>query len=158
MKRRRFFADSFDPGLFQMKTKRMIQCLAVFALAFFAGCVATEEMNKTMSTWEGHSVKELLASWGTPTSTASDGQGGQILTYNKSHTEYLPASYTPDYAGAAVATYSWPEGDPALHARTHTPAQTPTIYTPPQSSRVNRMRVFWVDSSGRIYRWSWKGV
>ena len=141
-----------------MKTKRMIHRVAVFALIFFAGCVATEEMNKTMSTWEGHHVKELLASWGAPTSIASDGLGGQILTYNKSHRVYFPESETTDYTSAAIATDSWSEGDSALHPSTRTPAHTSTVYTPPESGRASRLRMFWVDSNGRIYRWSWKGV
>lgn len=151
--------DNFGRRLpIPMKFQRLMRWLPILALMLFAGCVGTEELNRVMRSWEGHSVNELVASWGAPTSRTSDGSGGQIFTYDKSHRTYIPESYSPDYTGAAIATYSHPEGDPTTTPRTHTSAVTPTTYSPAYTSHVTRRRVFWIDSSGRIYRWSWEGV
>jgi hypothetical protein len=39
-------------------------------------------MSNMMESWRGHHQSELIASWGPPQSTASDGAGGTILIYS----------------------------------------------------------------------------
>ena len=85
-------------------------------------------------------MNDLIASWGPPARTMSDGSGGQILIYDMSGRVVLPGSSTTTinvYGNTAVAnTYS-----------------TPDTVIP-----IKRERLFWVDSSGQIYRWSWRGL
>jgi hypothetical protein len=51
-------------------------------------------MNELMSSWDGKNVNDLIASWGPPSQTMSDGNGGQILIYDQSRTIVLPGSST----------------------------------------------------------------
>lgn len=142
-----------------MPIKRTTLAVAMLAVTLFSGCVATNEMNQVMRSWEGHNVKELVASWGEPSAKAGDGQGGQVLTYNKSYTVTTPASYTPDASKIVAARYQSREDDGSVVGYRHvSPMASDTVYNPPSVDRVTRTRTFWVDASGKIYRWDWKGV
>lgn len=66
-----------------------------FALISFTllvqGCASTQ---KIMDSWLGHHQSDLIASWGPPTRTASDGKGGSILIYE----QYVNLGQSPGQA------------------------------------------------------------
>ncbi len=113
-----------------MNAIKSLLCAVALTLGL-VGCVSPSE---TMQTWVGHHQSELIASWGPPQSTASDGKGGTILIYQS----YVNLGQTPGQV-------------------------TPTgygnyYYTAPQQNGYGRSRMFYVDSNGIIYSWRWQGL
>jgi hypothetical protein len=96
------------------------------------GCAS--QVNNAMSSWVGHHESEVIASWGPPGSTASDGNGGHILIYQS----YVNLGQTPgqvNYGGGNTV-----------------------YYTAPQQQGYGRSRMFYVHSDGIIYSWRWQGL
>ncbi len=49
--------------------------VSVLGLLILSGCAT---MNKTMASWEGSHVRDLLISWGRPSEVYSDGEGSRL--------------------------------------------------------------------------------
>lgn len=118
----------------------------------FWGCAS---VNKSMASWMGNNVNNLVASWGPPQQTMSDGQGGQILIYTQTRQWTNPGQATTNTYGQANTSGSY-YGN-TYSGNTYGSAKSTTTYTPPQTHGYSAQRMFWVDSNGRIYRWAWKG-
>lgn len=110
----------------------MRRVCAVVLLIGLANC-ASLNPSKVMQSWVGSHYSNLMMSWGPPTRSMPDGQGGQILIY-----EY--DRYTGQIPGTAQAN---PDGS--------------VSYTAPRHTGYVASRMFWVDGSGRIYNWRWRG-
>jgi hypothetical protein len=125
-----------------------------------SGCMTTKKMNAIMASWMDHDVNDLIADWGPPNGTMSDGKGGQILIFDRSGQLVLPgtATTTGNYIGNATATYNQYGSIGVANANAYGTGYSTTTYQPPTVIPVNRKRMFWVDQKGRIYRWSWKGL
>ena len=106
------------------------------------GCPAA--INKSMASWEGHNVNELIAAWGPPSQTFSDGNGGQVFVYAESRQWIQPGSATTTASATTVGNYTY--------------GSATTVYQPAYVEGYNAYRMFWVDSSGTIYSWSWRGI
>ncbi len=91
------------------------------------GCAS---VNSQMQSWVGHHQSELIASWGPPDRTASDGNGGVVLIYG---------SYR-DFGQTPGKVYS--DGS----------------YTAPRANGYYATRMFYVNADGVIYSWRWKGL
>lgn len=113
--------------------------LLAVAVIFLAGCMTDQQRNDIMASWMGHDMNDLIAAWGAPNSVMSDGKGGQILIYDKSSNLVLPGSTT-----TTINTYG-------------TTAVANSYTSPDTVIPIHRQRMFWVDSTGRIYRWAWRG-
>src|SRR5438034_6258382 len=94
--------------------------LSIIALILLtAGCASN--VNDMMQSWVGHHQSELIAKWGPPQQTASDGKGGTVLVYG----EYVDLGQRPgqarqDYFGNIT-------------------------YTAPQQQGYQRTRMFYVN-------------
>jgi hypothetical protein len=97
-----------------------------------SGCAG--RVDRQMGSWVGHHQSELIRAWGPPNQTASDGDGGTILIYGS----YVNLGQTP--GTATVSPYG------------------KVRYTAPQQQGYSRTRMFYVDRSGRIYAYRWKGL
>jgi hypothetical protein len=116
----------------QEPMKPLQAIILVFAVVLAGGCAS--RINNTMQSWVGHHQSDLIASWGPPQSTASDGKGGTILIYQS----YVNLGQTP---GQVTAT-----------------GYGNYYYTAPQQNGYGRSRMFYVDENGIIYSWHWKGL
>ena len=123
--------------------------LVVLLCLSLTGCAT---INKTMSSWMGHNVNDLIASWGPPQQIMSDGQGGQILIYSSARTYTTPGQATTNTYGTANAYGN------SNYVNVYGSATSTTTYNPPQTSGYTAQRMFWADRNGRLYRWSWKGL
>ena len=123
-----------------IKVLRAISCIVI--LLTLTSCVT--RMNNIMKSWEGHHFSELIASWGPPSQILDDGQGGKIYCY-QSTTSFT----TPGSSHTTGNVYSY--GNTATY-------QGNTTYNAPQTHSYQRHRMFWVNSRGYIYRWSWRGM
>lgn len=130
------------------------------ASTLLCGCVTTSQMNAKMKSWEGNNVNDLIASWGPPSSTMSDGNGGQILIYDHSGEMVLPGSSTTTstYNGYGSARYNQYGNYGTANANVYGTGNSTTTYRPATRVPISRNRMFWVNRSGTIYRWSWKGL
>ena len=67
--------------------KNFSTIIFVIILVSFSGCAETKDFSttekETMDSWLGSSKVSLLQSWGPPIRTTSDGQGGEILVYER---------------------------------------------------------------------------
>jgi hypothetical protein len=123
-----------------MKYHRVLTLLLIVIM--LSGCVS--QMNSTMKSWEGKHYSDLIASWGPPSQVLDDGQGGKIYCFQSTGSYTTPGSATTTgnaYSFGNTATYY---GN--------------SSYNPPQTYSYQRYRMFWVNSSGYVYRWSWKGL
>lgn len=118
--------------------------LFFFLLILLSLTSCASRMNEIMASWEERNVNDLMANWGPPTQVLDDGSGGRILCYQQSGNIYVPGTTTT--TGSAY-TYG---GMTNLNAYSTT--------TPGYNIPVNKYRMFWANSSGIIYRWSWKGL
>ena len=115
---------------------KAILFLTVCALTVLTSCKTTSFATKekeAMDSWMGSQKSALILSWGPPTRTESDGNGGEILVYDKAINLGQTAGtvYNNGYGGVN--------------------------YTSPTSNTVVRMRMFYVDSTGKIYHWRAEG-
>jgi len=110
----------------------MKRLFVVLLLAILPSC-ASLDPSKVMQSWVGSHYSDLMMKWGPPTRSMPDGRGGQILIY-----EY--DRYTGQIPGRA-------------HANT----DGSVSYTAPTHTGYVATRMLWVDSSGVIYSWRWKG-
>jgi len=127
--------------------------MTLLALISLVGCAM---ISKTMQTWVGHNVNDLIASWEPPQQIISDGQGGQILIYTEARTWTTPGEAVTNTYGSAN-THGEIYGN-TYEGRTSGGATSITSYTPAKTEGYNAQRMFWVDKNGRIYRWAWKGL
>jgi len=137
---------------------RLFKILLLFTAALsLGGCMTAKKMNAIMDSWMGSNVNDLIASWGPPNGVMSDGKGGQILIYDQSGQMTLPgtATTTANYSGYTTARYT---GYGTATANTYGTAGATTTYMPPTTVQINRKRMFWADSYGKLYRWSWRGL
>jgi hypothetical protein len=113
-------------------SKYFLMFALVSAPLLLSGCAS--QVNKVMDSWVGHHQSEVIAEWGPPQSTASDGKGGTILIYgNYVNLGQQPGQARTDYYGN-------------------------TTYTAPQQMGYQRTRMFYVDERGYIYSWRWQGM
>lgn len=117
----------------------MIKKYLIVALAavLLSGC--GENISKTMQSWVGHNVNELIAAWGPPTEVFSDDRGGSVFVYARTTSWVQPGSATTTYTG------------------NHGYGQATTVYTPAVVQSHTSYRMFWIDSDGTIYNWAWRG-
>ena len=84
----------------------------------------TVELNRIMNSWVGKHKRDLIAEWGSPTSTDNDSEGGEILTYK--------------------------EVIDNVHSYT-------IVYREENRYSI-KLRTFFVNNNGRIYKVSWRGL
>lgn len=113
--------------------------------------VSCVNMKEVMNSWMGHHYTELLASWGPPTNVYDDGQGGRVLQYMVQSSYTMPGrSYTNSNAYVqGQATYD----ANSIWGNAYGQGSSTTTYVPPQTYTQTRYRTFWIDRSGKIYRW-----
>lgn len=126
--------------------KRLLPLLLVLSCTLLTGCAS--RINETMESWVGHHQSDLIASWGPPQQIMDDGSGGRILIYTQNRTFTSPGTATTTTTGSAYGAGNTVYGN----------ATSTTTYNPPRTSGYQANRMFWVNSNGRIYRWSWKGL
>ena len=103
----------------QMKN-RVLLIAVLFALSIPSSAIAGNRLKKIMDSWMGATKHSLILSWGPPSRTASDGDGGEVLVYAYSgysnsipllDGQYLPAQSWYDYRIFYVSSegkiYSW---------------------------------------------------
>ena len=79
----------------------MFRLLAIVGLALLGACATTRRYQEKLQGWVGRPSTELLAQWGTPTSTTSNPDGSQNFVYTTINEETLEktarnvAGYTP---------------------------------------------------------------
>lgn len=113
--------------------------LIVLILVGAAGCTSISE---TMQKWVGHHFSELIAAWGPPDQTFSDGRGGQIFIYTRTTRWVQPATSTTTYE----------------QNTTHgaTTGQSTTVYNPAVVQEYTSYRMFWINADGIIYSWAYR--
>ncbi len=135
--------------------KKKLALLFIIVLLFHAITGCASMINAEMEPWNGRSMNDLVASWGPPSQIMSDGQGGQILIYSIDRTWVTPGQATTNtYENANIYGNTY---NNTYSGNIYGTARSTTDYTPPQTNGYIALRMFWVDGSGRIYRWSWKG-
>ena len=127
--------------------RRLLGVAGVLSLLPVLGCVSA--INKTMASWEGHDFSELLATWGPPQQLFDDGAGGRILVYTFTRSYTVPGSAVTQTSGYAT---------PAYGSGYNIWATSVTTFNPAQTYGWTAYRMFWVNTSGNIYRWAWRGV
>jgi hypothetical protein len=122
---------------------RLLRIVGVVILAVsLTGCPA--QISKSLASWVGHNYNELLASWGPPSEVYSDGQGGAVFVYLYTRSWVQPGSATTTYSSTTIGNYMY--------------GRATTTYSPSYVTGYTAYRMFWIDSSGAIYSWSWRGL
>jgi len=117
----------------------VIRTRLVALLMFMTGGCAAMLPDKMLNSWLGHTEHELIVAWGPPTKVDDDGAGGKVLTYVITDTYVNPFGRNAYYSTDA-------NGNVVYHPATNAP-QTDL-----------KVRRFYVDPSGRIYRWWYQGI
>lgn len=121
---------------------------ATLFLALCCSVACTGRVSRNMASWKGHHVSDLLASWGPPQQVMDDGRGGRVLIYSKTRSWSTPghATTTTDIRANQSDNMIWGT------------ATSTTVYTPGQDYGYKAYRMFFIDRSGYIYRWAWRGL
>ena len=102
-----------------------------------------------MESWSGHHYSELMASWGPPQQVFDDGNGGRVLVWTANRSfQVAPATNTTMTTGQALLYGNQIFGS----------SQSYTTYQPAQAVTWTAYRMFWVNSSGHVYTWAWRGL
>ncbi len=116
--------------------------LLILASVLLSSCAG--QISKNLASWEGHNFNELIASWGPPNEVFADGRGGQVFVYTRTRAWTQPGTST---STATATTYG-----------NTTYATVQTVYQPAYVQGYTAYRMFWVDGSGTIYSWAWRGL
>lgn len=115
--------------------KNLIFILILF-FSYSATCKPKDKKPKQtkeqimMDSWMNQHKSELLKVWGIPTRTSDDGQGGEILAYER--TKVFPQM------GVASVHYN-------------------NVYSTRTQNVVTRIRSFYVNKDGIVYSWLCNG-
>ncbi len=123
-----------------------VRLVLLASLSLFTACAA--HVDETMRSWEGHQFSDLVASWGPPQQVFDDGSGGKILVYAGKRRWTSPGQATTTTTGSVYG----------YGGIANLSAYSTTTYRPPEQYGYTAYRMFWVDRSGVIYRWAWKGL
>jgi len=109
----------------------MKKLVVLLLFLFFAGCSPVEQLEKQ---WLGRSKSMLIAMRGTPAQVMSDGFGGEIYTYAKTHYSTFPGGFRY-------------RSDPMFygHGRDY---GYHSLWVATGSSKT----MFWIDPFDKIYR------
>jgi hypothetical protein len=100
-----------------------------------SGCAA-RRFDTLMQSWRGHTLDDLIRTWGRPVYLYSDGEGGQIAVY-------VPAASAGTSRAAA--------------ANLGRPPEALRVYDPRQTEGWPIYRIFFVNSTGHIVGSRWRG-
>jgi len=120
----------------------------LFGLLVTVSCMTPEKVNAVMRSWEGSHESDLIAAWGPPQQVMSDGSDGKVFIYTQQFSYTTPGTSTT--TGNATA-YSYGN-------TTNVYGNSYTTYNPSQTYTRQRQRIFFINSEGRVYRWSWRGL
>ena len=113
--------------------KNIIFVLFLFSINLL-GCTGGQKITDAMTSWVGHHQSELIAVWGPPDRTDSDGMDGKILIYEK----FRILEQTKK--------------------KTHVGESGYITYTKAKKRGYTATRMFYVNSEGIIYSWHWHGL
>jgi len=115
--------------------KKFIPIVLCWAIT---GCTSVAQLEQQ---WLGKDRNSLIASRGTPDQVMDDGFGGQIYTYVKVKSSTLPGSATTHPTGGIYTSkHGWQYGG------------AETTYYPPQTFTNRTKTMFWINSTGEIYK------
>ena len=100
------------------------------------GGIGCASINKEMASWVGHNESDLIAHYGPPQQTMSDGQGGKVFIYSSERSFTMPGYADTQFTRSGAYT----------------------VYSPSMTSSYNAYRMFWIGADGSVYRWAWKGL
>lgn len=122
----------------------------LFTLALGA-CATTAGYEAILNTWKGVTEEKLVAKWGPPRSVYKQSNGGRILTYNRSRSVYVPGTTTTTPQSNFVTTVV---GGQMVSGYVTTDV---TTTTPGYTTNLSCTTHFYVNASGIIYSWRWRG-
>ena len=126
--------------------------LPLMALLICGGCVS-----KQMQKFQGQHYSTAITRLGPPTSRYSDGQGGSVIVWVLERRYVAPGRSTTrsTTSGTASGQIIHPSQVSGVYSQQTT---SRTVYTPAVVQGWDAYRVLWVNASGVVYRWSWKGL
>jgi hypothetical protein len=72
----------------KVKSLTILKFCILFSVLHMVGCTTSKQIEaketEALNSWIGSTKARLIQSWGAPTRTESDGQGGEILVYEDS--------------------------------------------------------------------------
>ncbi len=127
--------------MMQARFPTAVRPLGLIALVLIAttGCTS---ISQTMQAWVGHHYSELIAAWGPPDQTYSDGRDGQIFIYTRTIQWVQPATSTTTYQQNVT--------------RGSVTGQSTTVYNPAVVHAFTSYRMFWINKDGIIYSWAYR--
>ena len=128
-----------------MKARFLFAC---FVLMVMSSCMTPSKMNTIMDSWTNSHESDLIAAWGPPQQVMSDGRDGKVFIYTQ-QVNYT----TPGTATTTTNVNGYGYGNTAnVYGTSY------TTYNPSQTYGYQRQRIFFINSDGQIYRWSWRGL
>lgn len=121
--------------------KYLFPALLTALIASLCGCTSIDDV---MKSYLGAHRNDLIANWGAPQSVMSDGSGGEIWVYTEGRQWTSPGFAQTNTYGNAYAYGN-------VYANSY------TTYSAPQTSTWTVSRTFFINSSGIIYRYAWRG-
>ena len=121
-----------------------------------AGCTSIDDV---MKSYLGAHRNDVIANWGAPQSVMSDGSGGEIWVYSENRQMTTPGySQTNSYGSANTYgnAYANPYGA-SYSGTTYYDGSSYSTYTPARTTTWSVSRTFFINSSGIVYRYAWKG-
>ena len=83
----------------------------IIVIVSSSSCTTQKKLSEQLNTWIGATKKDLIMSWGPPSSITSDGDGGEVLIY--AQRIYVPAyridyyNYKLMYVNSRGTIYHW---------------------------------------------------
>ena len=137
-----------------MKLSSCILC--AFVLPILSGCTSIDDV---MKSYLGAHRNDVIANWGYPQNTMSDGSGGEVWVYTQNR-----QMTTPGYGQTNSYGYANTSGNinanrygATYQGTTNYNGSSYSTYTPPQTTSWSATRTFFINSSGIVYRYAWQG-
>lgn len=137
--------------------QRSFRFIGLLLIGALSGCITPDAAMKSLL---NQPTSELVARWGPPQQRMPDGQGGEIWIYLLQRQWTTPGQVNTTVNGTANSSgnlYGNPNGA-TYQGNTNVSGTANTTYTPPKTDGYTAFREFFINSSGIIYRYSWKGL
>lgn len=132
---------------------------ALFGLAVSLMTTGCTSIDDVMKSYLGAHKNDVIANWGAPQSVMSDGSGGEIWVYSENRQMTTPG-YTQTNSYGSANTYGNAYANPygaSYSGNTYYNGSSYSTHTPARTTSWSVSRTFFINSSGIVYRYAWKG-
>ena len=115
------------------------------------GVPSPQRVDQAMRSWQDHPISDVISNWGPPSQTIPVGSGDSIFVWRLDRTRVHRAECESESSATSGTVRA--NGQVQID-----PGKVTTTCSPAKRTGYVAYRMFYVNNSGVIYKWGWKGL